>query len=50
MSQNASFKEAGLDSLREAHRVNGQVAFASPFAPRDQLDTVAARARARRTE
>ena len=40
-----SFKEAGLDSLRESHRVNGQITFNSPFAARDHLDTLASRRR-----
>lgn len=42
-----SFKEAGLDSLRESHKVNGQITFNSPFAARDQLDTHAMRQRQR---
>jgi hypothetical protein len=41
-----SFKESGLDSLRESHRVNGQISFDSPFAARDHLDTQAMRSRA----
>ncbi|GBF89344.1 molecular chaperone [Raphidocelis subcapitata] len=44
-AQWGSFKEAGLDSLREAHRVNGQITFNSPFAARDSLDTQAMRRR-----
>ena len=46
-SEWSHFREQGLDYFRQQQRVNGGVAFSSPFAAADQLDTFAMRRRTR---